>query len=50
MEESYQEHLQIIQLIEQRDHEGVEAFIRQHKANAARQMTLSLSAPGKANS
>jgi len=42
MEESYQEHLHIIELIEQRDHEGLEAFVRQHKANAARQMTTNL--------
>ena len=42
MEESYQEHLRIIELIEKRDHEGLEAFVRMHKANAAKQMTTSL--------
>lgn len=47
MEESYQEHLRIIELLEQRDAEELERFMRQHKANAARQMTMSLPAQGE---
>lgn len=39
MGESYIEHLHIIELIEQRDREALEAFIRVHKSNAANRMT-----------
>ena len=49
MEESYQEHLQIISLIEQRDAEGIERFMRQHKANAARSMTMRLDEQSEAH-
>ena len=49
MEESYQEHLQIISLIEQRDAEGLERFMRQHKANAARSMTMRLDEQSEAH-
>lgn len=39
MGESYSEYLHIIELIEQQDKETLEAFIRQHKRNAANRMT-----------
>ena len=43
MEESYQEHKQIIELARSHNYEGLESFIRMHKANAARRMVAQLS-------